>query len=189
MIHLSDDTLNELLDNALPPARRDEALAHLAGCPACAARRDALHALFADLDSFPDLPLEIDLASRVLAHLEQPVRLPGALRWLAWAQGLAALLALALAWPLLAALTPGLNIPALTPAWVDMTTRLSVDWLDLINRLSTDHFQRFDWLNAGSSTLASDLPALTLASLATCALLLWLVGNAFLLKPHSRRTL
>jgi len=50
--HLGED-LTALLDGALPPARRAEAEAHLAGCDACRAERDRLAAALARLGALP----------------------------------------------------------------------------------------------------------------------------------------
>ena len=61
--------LNEYLDGALTPPARSALKAHLAGCSECAARLDELRALFATIESLPDLPLGHDLTPGVLAAL------------------------------------------------------------------------------------------------------------------------
>ena len=56
--HLSDEILNEWLDEAVEPSARAAVEAHLAGCQDCAARLDTLRSLFVRLDTLPDLPPE-----------------------------------------------------------------------------------------------------------------------------------
>ncbi|RME90040.1 MAG: hypothetical protein D6770_03280 [Anaerolineae bacterium] len=69
MKHISDFTLNEYLDEALPPAARREVETHLSACPTCQERLDDLRFVFATLERLPELPLQHDLAPAILAHL------------------------------------------------------------------------------------------------------------------------
>ena len=55
MRHVREE-LTALLDDALDPARRSEAEAHLAACPACRAERDRLAAALAALRDLPAPP-------------------------------------------------------------------------------------------------------------------------------------
>ncbi|MBI3241993.1 MAG: zf-HC2 domain-containing protein, partial [Chloroflexi bacterium] len=108
MTHLDDIAFNEYLDSALDPARHAEVEAHLAACPDCAARLAGLRALFAALESLPDVPLERDLSSSVVTALRKSrgmsdsakaLRLRPTLRFAFAAQALAALILLAIALP------------------------------------------------------------------------------------------
>lgn len=180
MTHLSEDTFNELLDDALTPALREQAEAHLVACPACADRLAQLRALFADLDALPDAVLEVDLAPAVVARLEkQPVAsLPRPVWWLAAAQVAAVALAAVFSWPLVEASLP----VGLAPT------------LPTLAELSAPFLAIFDaWgqgLRAPVLSLelpALDLPTTTLALSAAGLALFWLVGNGILLLPRSRR--
>jgi anti-sigma factor RsiW len=102
--HVADD-LTALLDGALPEARRAEVEAHLAGCPACLAERDALCRALEALTALPAPPPPAPgFEQRFYARLarEAPRRRPfldalrtRPLRWLVPATGLAAALAVA----------------------------------------------------------------------------------------------
>jgi len=59
-MHLTDEQLNEYLDNEI--VDRADIESHLASCGECAARLTALQTLFAELDSLPELELTRDLA-------------------------------------------------------------------------------------------------------------------------------
>ncbi len=68
-IHLDEETLHALVDGALDAHKTAQAVAHLAACAACTARRDALVRLNAQLRALPELPVERDLRTSVLAAL------------------------------------------------------------------------------------------------------------------------
>ena len=93
MSHLGEDQ-TALLDGALVGARRAEAEAHLAGCPACRAERDRLAGALARLAALPppaepspwfETRLEAELAARD-ARLSEQERGPAGLlaRLAAW---------------------------------------------------------------------------------------------------------
>jgi len=178
MIHFSDETLNEYLDNALVSAVLSEAESHLAVCPECAGRLSELRNLFAEIDLLPERTLERDLVPRVLSRLPESV-LPRSVRWLAAAQILAAVIAVVIAWPLVAVVLPVEMIPQL-PSLSEIIASLAL---------------RFSTLGAFQlSTYSFDIPSFSLgipsATLAIALLgmsLLWLFSNGLLLIPRSRR--
>jgi len=69
MSHLSEELLNEYLDEALDESSRQQAASHLAQCAGCRARLEALQWVFSSLGSLPEIPLARDLTPRVLARL------------------------------------------------------------------------------------------------------------------------
>ena len=182
--HPADWVLHAYLDGELTPAERSELELHLAECPACAAQVANLQALFAAVDGLPEMALELDLAPAVLARIERPaVGMMPAVRWAALAQlmlaGAAAPVALAFAWPSLAALigratsvygrlTAGLG------AWALALGREWAAWGESAAGLPA---QLAGW---GGPTLA--LPTAGLGLLLAAALLVWLVGNRLLLR-------
>lgn len=180
MTHLSEDTLNELLDNALTPALREQAEAHLAACPACADQLAQLRVLFADLDTLPDIAFDMDLAPMVMAQLEKrPVAsLPRPVWWLAAVQVAAVTLATVFSWPLVEASLP-LGLAPTLPTLPDLVASfLAVfeAWM----------------LGARAPLLTFELPTLdlsttTLVFSAAGLALFWLIGNGILLLPRSRR--
>jgi anti-sigma factor RsiW len=195
--HLSDEMLNEYLDEALPPAAHAAAEAHLAACAACGARLAALRVLFAGLEALPEAALAHDLASVVVQAVRrtpaaaEPVHRPG-LPLVIAAQALAAVAALAVAWPHFApraAKLPNLALPA-------------VGWLnDLLGTLQG----AFNALSAPAAVLdrlqgslpsnwfqqvtaaAGLVPLQALLAVAAGAGLLWLLTNVWLLQHRPGR--
>ena len=69
MNHLSNETLNLYLDDALDSRERAAADAHLAMCEACQAELSTLRRLFATIEVLPLDPLPADLTARVLEQI------------------------------------------------------------------------------------------------------------------------
>lgn len=168
MSHLTDDTLNEYIDNALAPASRAEVDAHLAVCATCSAELDVLRALFAQIESLPEVALQRDLAPAVVGRLPIRAQMPRPVRWVLVAQGVAALVILAALLPLLD--FSALQLPTLSPNWFILPALPTFS--DLLARNS---------LTLPSLSLPIDLPALSLVLLLVSAGLLWLIGNGLLL--------
>ena len=189
--HLSDEALNEYLDEALAPAAQRAAAAHLAACAACSAHLSSLSVVFSELAQLPPAPLRRDLRARVMAavHAQRPT----ALRPLAdpkrrpvqlvfGLQLLAAFALLAFAWPFLAPLaglerifTPGL-LGSLAAGFSGFTPSAGNVWLAIQSWLAGLGAQLPQLFAAIPSPLAVGLMLLATG-------LLWLLGNAFLLRP------
>ena len=76
MNHLSDEILNEYLDDALPPDTRAEVESHLRDCADCELRLDRLADLFFELSALPEAGLTRDLSADVVRTLTpQPLLL------------------------------------------------------------------------------------------------------------------
>ncbi|HQX01796.1 MAG TPA: hypothetical protein PLQ94_06780, partial [Anaerolineales bacterium] len=73
-MHLTDDQLNEYLDEA--SNERVQIEAHLSSCDECVARLSTLQNLFTELDSLPELELTRDLAARFFPRPSLPAQLP-----------------------------------------------------------------------------------------------------------------
>lgn len=179
MQHLSDETLNEILDHALAPRQCAEAESHLAVCPECAARLDELRALFAELDSLPDLALNVDFAPAIIARLEQNAPIPRPVRWLTLAQALGAILAGVLAWPLVETILQPLKLPSFAEILAGATS----SWLQATADL------RLPELTFQTPTLGLDLTSTSPTVAIVIVSVLWLAANGLLLIPRSRRTL
>ena len=63
-MHLTEEELNEYLDNEIQDRARAEL--HLSSCDECAARLATLQALFTEIESLPELALTRDLAAPVM---------------------------------------------------------------------------------------------------------------------------
>ena len=189
--HLPDEVLNEYLDEALPPVARGAAAAHLATCQVCSARLASLGVVFSGLAQLPPAPLRRDLRAGVMAAVR--AQRPTALRPLAdpkrrpvqlvfGLQLLAAGALLAFAWPFVAPLaglerffTPGL-LGSLTAGLAGAGPAAGNVWPAVQS-----------WL-AGLATqpavpFAAALPPVAAGLVLAAAGLLWLLGNAFLLRP------
>src|SRR3990172_5423501 len=76
MDHLTENQLNEYLDNALSGTELGSIEKHLSGCPGCRVRMDALQSLFQELADLPEIALQHNLDPVVLSRLpDQKLRL------------------------------------------------------------------------------------------------------------------
>jgi predicted anti-sigma-YlaC factor YlaD len=175
MSHLSEETLNEYLDNALAPSAHAAADAHLAACAACMAELKTLRSLFAAIESLPEAALERDISAAVVARLGQRAGVPRVIRWALAGQALAVAVILLLAWPLFD--LSAMDLPIL------------LDLPSLTQLLSVWAAQQDAWVRAigqinvlPSFSLPIDPSSATLLVLMlVSACLLWLVGNGLLL--------
>ncbi len=171
-MHLTDEQLNEYLDNEI--VDRADIESHLASCGECAARLTALQTLFAELDSLPELELTRDLASRITLHESSPLQLPRWLTLTATLQAALALITLILAAPFVMNLLPAIE----TPSFTEIFLRMQSQWLALFNTFTNYQLPNLP-------TLPSlQIPTLTLSLALAGASLLWLVGNGLLLRKQ-----
>lgn len=70
--HVPQWTLELLAEDALPPAERDEAQAHVYGCPLCQAELEACRALAQALSGLPRFAPSPDFADAVMARVTLP---------------------------------------------------------------------------------------------------------------------
>ncbi|MEW6406130.1 MAG: hypothetical protein AB1649_30465, partial [Chloroflexota bacterium] len=96
-MHLTEEQLNEYLDNELPG--RAEAERHLAECADCAARLASLQALFDEIESLPEAALSTSLAARFTRAVELPTSLPRSLRLTVTLQAALAIVVMIIAAP------------------------------------------------------------------------------------------
>ena len=169
-MHLTDEQLNEYLDNET--AERAMIEAHLAACHECAARLSALQALFAELDSLPDMELTHSLAARFVTTPSLASQPPAWLTLTATLQAVVAVLALVVASPFVIRLLP--VFPTLSIA--DLLLKAESLWLGMLALLASFR------LPALPQLALPELPNLVLASVLLASSLLWLVGNGLLLK-------
>lgn len=190
--HVSDETLNEFLDGALEGSARAAVEAHLAGCRACSARLEALGAVFTGLATLPEAPLAHDLRAGVMAAVRAPSRVPlkpiadprlFGFKLIFTLQLLAALVLLAFAWPFLAgqaSLAPLIGAADITR----FVAQVASAWLDFGGLwLALQH-----WLALAATQPAMPLEKFLQPAVAGLVLvaagMLWLLGNALLLRPR-----
>lgn len=185
MTHLSDELLNEYLDNEL--SDRIQAEAHLAVCEDCAARLAALQALFNEIESLPEVPLSRSLRDASLweaapftrdESLDAP--LPRSLRLTVTLQATLAVAAIIFIAPfVMDFLAPYLSVIK-PPSFADMFLQLQTRWT-----------MRLDWLSQFKMPTIPEIPVMELSSLVITltlagASMLWLVGNGLLLRKQSK---
>ncbi len=169
-MHLTDEQLNEYLDNEI--ADRTLFDSHLASCGECAARLTALQSLFAELDSLPEVELTHSLASQITLHAASSPQLPRWLTLTATLQAALALIALVLAAPFVMNLLPAIE----TPSFTEILIQLQSQWLTLFNLITNYQLPNLPTLPP------LQIPTLTLSLALAGASLLWLVGNGLLLR-------
>lgn len=185
--HLDEQTLTDYVEDALAPAQREAAEAHLLLCDECAAQVAAFQELFSALSALPPLTLERDLAPAVMAAI-QPAPMPiyqgQGLRWVIVAQVVVAALLLGALWQWLQPSLP--TIEMATQQWwasLDMTPfliQVQLAWDTVIAPLRQLQLPTFSDLTG--------IPALswtTAAAVLLIAAMGWIVGNRWLLAPQS----
>ena len=169
-MHLTDEQLNEYLDNE--SAERAQIELHLASCGECAARLTALQSLFAELDSLPEVELTLSLASRITLHATSSPQLPRWLTLTASLQAAAALVALIIAIPFFSIMLPQVEMPSFT-TWLFEIQSLWTSWLDTISTFQMPTFQ------------PSTIPTLEMSTLFIALAIVsifWIFGNGLLLR-------
>ena len=175
-MHLTDEQLNEYLDNEI--ADRAIVESHLSSCDECAARLTALQELFAEVESLPDVQLTRSIAARFTTRPNLTPQLPRWLTLTATLQAAFALILLIFAAPFVASMLPAIEMPTFT----DLLVQLQSQWttlLDILSRLGSGQaFQVPALPQLPVLQISSLMLALTLAG----ASVLWLVGNGLLLR-------
>lgn len=173
-MHLTDEQLNEYLDNA--STERAFIESHLDSCDECAARLSALQALFADLDSLPEVTLSTDLAARFRLRPNLPAQLPRWLTLTATLQAAAALIALIVAIPFFSIMLPQVEMPSFT-TWLFEIQSLWTSWLDTLSTFQLPIYQ-FTNLPTYPVELSTLFIALAIVSI------FWIFGNGLLLRNN-----
>ncbi len=170
-VHLSDEQLNEILDDRAGEAARR----HLDACDECRARFAELQAVFTALEALPEQPLRRDLTASVLA------RLPEKRRARAWSWTLAIQSALAAALLAFQAREFGFSADALLPQ--------VTSWLSIL-QVPTFILPSFNFALADLQlpSFGVEFSSFNLTLLLASAALLWLVGNFSLLRGDGLRT-
>lgn len=169
-MHLTDEELNEYLDNEIQDRARFEL--HLSSCEECAARLTALKTLFAELDSLPELTLSRDLAAPFTPSPSLPAQLPRSLALTVTLQAAIALIAIIIAAPFLTNLLPAIQTPSLTDALLQLQSQWTA-WPDTFSQIQIPPLPEIPII---------ELSGLAITLTLTGASMLWLVGNGLLLR-------
>jgi len=173
-MHLTEEELNEYLDNEIQDRKRVEL--HLSGCEECAARLAALQTLFGEIESLPEEMSSRDFAAPFTRDLNLRAPLPRSLRLAVTLQAGLALLATILAAPfVIESVSPyltNLPMPSFTDVFIQIQSQWMV-WLDMLSKFR---------LPAAPEIPAIDLPNLALTLTLIVVSMLWLIGNGLLLR-------
>ncbi len=181
-MHLTDEQLNEYLDNASTERALIET--HLDSCDECAARLSTLQALFTDLDSLPEVALSTNLAARFRPRPSLAPQLPHWLTLTATLQAAAALVALIVAIPFFSIMLPQVEMPSFT-TWLFGIQSIWASWLDTLSNLALSPVEGFQLPNyqfANLPTYSVELSTLFIA-LAIVSIF-WIFGNGLLLRNN-----
>lgn len=182
-MHLTDEQLNEYLDNE--STERAQIEAHLSSCEECAARLTVLQALFAQIESLPELDLSRSLREASLWDTAPFTRdrslsipLPRWLTLTATLQAAVALIAILVAAPWVMELVSPYVSTLKTPTFAEIFLQLQSEWIA--------------WLDAFSQLQIPALPEIPVVDISSLVVMLtiagvsalWLVGNGLLLRKQ-----
>jgi anti-sigma factor RsiW len=176
MNHLTDELLNEYLDNEL--ANRAPVEQHLSTCADCAARLAVLQALFAELDSLPEETLPHNIASRLTLPSNLPAVLPRSLRLAVTLQAAIAVIAIIIAAPFVKGLVSPYLVSVQMPSFTQIFFQAQSQWTAWLDELSTFHIPTMPQLP--SLEMSSLMLMITLTGVS----ILWLAGNGLLLRKQ-----
>lgn len=174
--HLTDVQLNEYLDNETTHAGRIQIESHVSMCDECAARLTALQALFAEIESLPEVTLSRPIAARFTRPVGLPVPLPRFLTLTATLQAVMALLILTLAAPILTNLLPDMETPSLMGLMLQLQSQW-ITWSDLFFSFQMPTLPQLPALEISSFMLTLTLVGISM---------LWLLGNGLLLRKQMK---
>lgn len=175
-MHLTDEQLNEYLDNETN--ERVQIETHLFACDDCTARLAELKILFTEIESLPELAVSKNFASRFTF---QPNLFPQPPRWLTltvFAQAALALIALIVSIPVITTYIPQVDMNSLMTPLFEIQTLWNT-WLDSLSTLNLQ-------------LLTFNLPTLPIIEISSLLLalagifLLWIFGNGILLRNQIR---
>jgi anti-sigma factor RsiW len=178
-MHLSDEQLNEYLDQALAPGARAAASAHLAECADCGARLTALQGLFASIEALPEHALSRDLAGPVMRTLSGRAALPRWIRLTAGLQAALAVIVLVSAAPLLNEFVSPVFAAYQWPSLAELLLQFQTQWSAWMQSITA-------FTPPALPTFSVDISSLALTITAVGTFLLWVLGNGLLLRRMTR---
>jgi len=177
-MHLTDEQLNEYLDNETNESALIDS--HLSTCADCAARFSVLQGLFLEIGSLSELELTRSIASPLMLPANLPARLPRSLTLTVTLQAALAIVAVIAAAPFVMQFLSRYlaRVPALSLA--NVILQLQTQWMVWLDTLSFVQLPTIP-----------EIPVVELSSLFTMftvigVSLLWLIGNGLLLRNQMK---
>jgi hypothetical protein len=174
-MHLTDEQLNEYLDNETN--QREQIELHLNSCNECSIRFSDLQNLFLELDSLPDLQLTRNLSTRFITSGQLIPHLP---RWLTltiFAQAALALIALIISIPFITTYTPQIDFNSFKSPFFEIQSLWNT-WLDSLSTLQLPTIPELPIPIIEMSSLLISLAGV---------FVIWIFGNGLLLRNQIRR--
>jgi anti-sigma factor RsiW len=175
-MHLTDEQLNEYLDNESDESAQIET--HLSSCDDCAARLTALQAIFTEIESLTELELTHSLAAGFNPNPNLVPRLPRWLTLTATLQTVLAGIAIILVAPFvdqwIAPFSQPYTVPFLADVWIDLQLTIAV-WIQTFQGIPMPK------LPSNLLTLPAGFTPAILSVSVIGMLLAWAFGNWWLL--------
>ncbi len=175
-MHLTDEQLNEYLDNE--SSGRSQIEAHLDSCDDCAVRYSTLKTLFTEIESLTELTLTHDFADRftLRATPGRPAKLPRSLTLTVTVQAVFAVVLIIIAAPfVLQFVSPYLSsLPASFPSNIFLLLQAEgTIWLDTLSTLQVPALPEIPAMEISSLFMLFTIIGVSM---------LWLIGNGLLLR-------
>ena len=179
-MHLTEEELNEYLDNEIQDRARVEL--HLSLCKECTTRLAALQVLFNEIESLPEVTLSQDFREATLWDNASslPAPLPRSLRLTVTVQAAIALIAIIIAAPLVMDFVSPYLITMQTPSFADVFVQLQSQWsvwLDILSQINMPILPEIPVIELSSLVITFTLVVVSM---------LWLVGNGLLLRNQNK---
>ena len=177
-MHLTEEELNEYLDNGVQDRARVEL--HLSLCEECTARVTALKALFNEIESLPELTLSRNFAVPFTRLSDLPAAVPRSLRLTVTVQAAIALIAIIMAAPFVMEFVSPYLLTIQTPSFADVFVQLQSQWsvwLDILSQINMPILPEIPVIELSSLVITFTLVVVSM---------LWLVGNGLLLRNQNK---
>lgn len=177
-MHLTDEQLNEYLDNEIKDPAQVEL--HLSSCEDCAARFAAQQALFDEIESLPEVTLSRSLAAPITRRVSERESLPRSLGLTVILQTAAAAIAIIFAAPFVGEwISPYLTdiqAPPIADAFLQLQSQWMI-WLAILSQFQMPTMPEIP---------VTEVSSLALMFIVIGVTLLWLVGNRLLLRNQMK---
>ena len=180
-MHLTDEQLNEYLDNEI--LDRTQAELHLSSCDECTARLTTLQALFNEIGSLPEMALTLDLAAPITRRVSRrgtATAVPRSLSLTVTLQAALTVITIIFATPIVMQFFSPYLSRIQTPSFADMFLQLQTQWISWLDRLAQFQFPTMPEIPV--IELSSWFVMLMVAGISV----LWLVGNRLLLRDQNK---
>lgn len=185
--HLSDEWLQEYLDDELDDPSIDLLHEHLASCATCQQKLEAWRSLFAEIEHVPELEPSMDLAPVILARLESSGKRRSWNPWFLLGQAILAIALLAYGWMRL----PSLIFIDRFRMWISTPWQTVENMINQLFHTVMSALQQITTWTPSSGDLIANIPQIPaertlLIYLGFFLIILWLAINRSLLKVNGQ---